>query len=306
MNKYFNTFFIDGVLGGAIVRNGIPRFTQDITYSTGNFSKLREKHADLQLDSHNQTNDRLNTLLERTGWPASFFDGKNILECGCGAGPDTEILLQLGARVLAVDLAGLDIAKGNLGKFDTFQLVQASIMDLPLKKDSFDIVICHRVIQHTPDPEQTLRHILQFVKQDGDVFVHSYAHTFYQMFRWKYLLLPITRKINPESLYGLIKFLSKPLFHITNYSRRFGKIGSYFAWVFIPFLNYRYAAKFKSKSDNFIIDFAVHDTFDALSPTFDKPIKANVMRNIASKLLNKSFEIVEGRSITLLRTKPLI
>src|SRR5688572_12160459 len=78
------------------IRNGIPRFTPDHSYSTGNFSRLREKHATLQMDSKNGTTDRLNTLLHRTNWPKDFFKGKTILECGCGAGPDTEILLDLG------------------------------------------------------------------------------------------------------------------------------------------------------------------------------------------------------------------
>ena len=72
---------------------------------------LREKHAKLQMDSVNKTNHRRDTILERTNWPKSFFKDKLILECGCGAGPDTEVLLSLGAKVISVDIAGLDFAK---------------------------------------------------------------------------------------------------------------------------------------------------------------------------------------------------
>ena len=79
------------------VRNGIPRFTPDSGY-TDNFALLRQKHARLQLDSVNGTTDRRDTLLRRTNWPAEYFLDKVVLECGCGAGPDTEILLSLGAR----------------------------------------------------------------------------------------------------------------------------------------------------------------------------------------------------------------
>ena len=38
--------------------NEILRFTPNISYSTGNFSRLREEHSKLQLDSVNGTNDR--------------------------------------------------------------------------------------------------------------------------------------------------------------------------------------------------------------------------------------------------------
>ena len=60
-----------------------------------------------------------------------------VLECGCGVGPDTEVLLALGARVIAVDLSGLDIARDNLGLCDNLCMVQADITDLPLKKMAF-------------------------------------------------------------------------------------------------------------------------------------------------------------------------
>jgi len=302
MNKYFNKFFLDDSISNTIIKNGIPRFTSDSTYSSGNFSILRERHRVLQFDSKNGTNDRLNTILERTGWPPSFFAGKDILECGCGAGPDTEILLELGAHVLSIDLVGLDIAKENLGNNSNSQFVQASINDLPLKKESFDIVFCHRVLQHTPDPEQTLNYILQFVKRDGAVFIHSYARTFFQMFRWKYFLLPLTRRMDSEFLYNLIQLYSKPLFHLTNFTRRCGKLGVYFAWVFIPLLNYRHAAKFKNMADETMIEYAIHDTFDALSPPFDKPLNASIMKRIGTNILSEPFEVIEGRTITLLRT----
>jgi len=84
-----------------VIRNGIPRFTPDISYSE-NFALLREKHAELQLDSRNGTTDRYDTILDRTQWPIEFFKGKTVLECGCGAGPDTEILLLLGCKVVSV------------------------------------------------------------------------------------------------------------------------------------------------------------------------------------------------------------
>jgi SAM-dependent methyltransferase len=303
MKPEFKIFFIDQELDKVEIKNGIPRFTPDLSYSTGNFSKLRENHATLQLDSFNNTNDRRNTLFINTKWDPNFFKNKTILDCGCGVGPDTEILLSLGAKVIAVDIAGIDIAKANLKEHPNLQLVQADISNLPFVKKSFDIVYCHRVIQHTPNPIRTLEHILGFVKDEGAVFVHSYAYTFAQFLTWKYPLRLFTKRMNNENLYNGIKLLSVPLYHITNFTNRLGKFGKYLNHVFIPFTNYSNSPYFKGKSREFILEYGIHDTFDALSPRYDYPLKAKKMRELATKMLKKPFIIKEEPRSTYLVTE---
>lgn len=284
------------------VRNGIPRFSPDESYSDGNFAKLREEHAVLQFDSKNGTSDRDETISTRTTWPRDFWKGKVVLECGCGAGPDTEILRNWGAKVIAVDIAGSDIAKENLNDDENIQIVQASILDLPFKKKSFDIVFCHRVLQHTPNPQETLDHILQFVKPEGAVFMHSYARTLVQMCRWKYVMLPFTRKVNPEKLYEIVKGYAPTAMKITGFLRKIPG-GRFINHFFIPFLNYRHAKQFATLTDERVMEIGIHDTFDALSPPYDQPMSAKDMRNIASKHLDRDFEIEERHMVTLLRTK---
>lgn len=283
------------------IRDGIPRFTPDRSYSSGNFSRLREEHAVLQLDSRNGTTDRRDTVLSRTRWPPAFFRGKTVLECGCGAGPDTEILLSLGARVVAVDLTGVDVAERNLGDPAEVQFVQASILDLPLRPRSFDIVFCHRVIQHTPDPRGVLDHILRFVRPDGAAFVHSYANTLVQRWRWKYWLRPATKRMAPARLYRWIERLAPALYRATLVTNR-TRWGRRFAHVFIPFFNYRYLPQFAAMNDATILEYGIHDTFDALSPAYDEPLSALEMREIAARHLRRPFEVHEEQTITLLRT----
>ncbi len=285
------------------VREGIPRYTPYISYSSGNFSVLRERHPEIQIDSKNGTHERRQLLLERTNWPASFFKGKTILECGCGAGADTEVLTALGAKVLAVDLCGVDTARSNLDANEHAAFIQASITDLPLKPHSFDIVFCHRVLQHTPNPSETLTHILSFVKPEGAVFVHSYARTFHQMFRWKYALRPVSKRMRPDRLYRMIEGYAASAYRLTNATRKLGIVGRAFNHVFVPFYNYRQRESVKTLSDAAIIAYGVHDTFDALSPAYDNPMSASRMRHIAGEALRQPFEIVENRAITLLRTK---
>lgn len=174
-------------------------------------------------------------------------------------------------------------------------------MDLPFKKKYFDIVWCHRVIQHTPNPQETLDHILQFVKDDGAVFVHSYARTWVQMWRWKYALWPLTKRINPERLYKFVSWYAPLAYKVTIFIEKIPG-GRYFNYFFVPFFNYRNIDRFKDFSDEQILEYGIHDTFDALSPAYDQPLSAKFMREMASKHLSVDTEVVEWRSITLLRT----
>jgi len=284
----------------------IARFSPDVSYSTGNFSMLREKHAQLQLDSVNGTNNRLETILKRTNWPRNYFKDKLILECGCGAGPDTEILLDLGAKVLSVDIAGLEITFNNLGRNPKLQLLQASLLDLPLNKNHFDIVFCHRVLQHTPKPELVLSEILSYVKIGGGVFIHSYAKSLMQMVRWKYFLRPLTKRISPTLLYNMIKTSAPFYYLITNKLHVAGKIGRAINYFIIPFMNYRYVDSFKEKQDEWIIEYGIHDTFDALSPKYDIPLSVKKFKKIAKEVLADkriTYEFIETKGITLLRNK---
>ncbi|QDV71426.1 Ubiquinone biosynthesis O-methyltransferase [Rosistilla carotiformis] len=292
------------------IQNRIPRFTDEESYSKGNFLRLRELHPKLQLDSFNKTSDRRRTILERTGWQPEFFRNKLVLECGCGAGPDTEVLLDLGAKVVAVDIAGVDIARENLNDPANAVFVQASVDDLPFRRRHFDIVFCHRVLQHTPTPKRTLEHILRFVKPDGAVFVHSYARTLYQMLSWKYALRPFTCRMDQEVLYNRIEAWTPHLFRFTCALRKtppqeiVGKLLFYLAHHAVPIRNYRFIPQFSSLDDAALIEYAVHDTFDALSPRFDSPLSAREMSRIADEVLSSSFELKRSKGITLLRSKP--
>ena len=290
------------------VRSGILRFTPDDSYATGNFSRLRERHARLQLDSANGTRDRLNTILERTRWPREFFRGKLVLECGCGAGPDTEVLLSFGASVVSVDIAGVDVCRANIGPHPNHLVVQASIDDLPFRERAFDIVWCHRVLQHTPAPARTLDHILRFARRDGAAFVHSYARSFHQMFSWKYALRPITRRMDPQRLYARVEAGVPALFRFTCALRRMrpSRLGALLwriAYHVVPVRNPRFAPQFAGKDDAYAIEFAIHDTFDSLSPRYDSPLSARAFREIAGRILARDFEVFEAPDITLLRTR---
>ena len=107
-------------------------------------------------------------VLGRTRFEDYDLDGKTLLECGCGGGDDTEVLLDFPlSEIHSFDLShSVDRAKRSIAdKRVVFS--QASITQIPYPNQSFDVVYCHRVLQHTPDPVQSLESISQKVKPGG-------------------------------------------------------------------------------------------------------------------------------------------
>jgi hypothetical protein len=70
----------------------------------------------------------------------------------------------------------------------------------------------------------------------------------------------------------------------------------------VPFHNHQHHPRLKILSDEMLIEYAVHDTFDSLSPRYDRPLSARTMKRIAQEMISAPFEIIEQRTITLLRT----
>ena len=73
-------------------------------------------------------------LFEGTRWPEDLT-GQTVLELGCGAGRFTEVLLDAGAEVWAVDASSaVDAARDNLGEHERLHLAQADLFDLPFER----------------------------------------------------------------------------------------------------------------------------------------------------------------------------
>src|SRR5262245_34828689 len=97
-----------------VVRS-IPRFVTSEGYSAA-FGLQWNEHAHTQLDS--RTNASLSRVrLERCiGMPLAKLAGLRVLEAGCGAGRFTELMVQAGALVHAVDLSSaVDANRRNVG-----------------------------------------------------------------------------------------------------------------------------------------------------------------------------------------------
>ena len=124
---------------------------------------------------------------------ASFdsWNGKEVLEIGCGIGTDTINFARSGASVTAIDLSSvsLDIAKKRaevFGLSDRIQFIQGSAEHLTqiLGNKKFDLIYSFGVIHHTPCPENVFCAIRNHLKDNGEFRVMVYH-------RWSWRVLEI-------------------------------------------------------------------------------------------------------------------
>jgi len=152
------------LLGALPVRRRVPRFVPDQDYA-GSFGWQWNRYARLQRDSYNGTTLVRDTLFKRSGWQASDLAGKCVLECGCGSGNDSEVLASAAGTLVSLDLsAAVDAFDPALLARANVLVLQADLRRAPLRPESFDVVFCHRVIQHTPDPRASFGSMQRFVR----------------------------------------------------------------------------------------------------------------------------------------------
>src|SRR5262245_54208617 len=178
---------------------GIPRFVIKAKYARP-FGAQWKKYRLTQLDSYTRTTiseDRASRCLGKELW--LNLDGKQILECGCGAGRFTEILLSKGACVTSVDLTeAVDANQENFPQNQNHRIAQADILRLPFTSRQFDIVFCLGVIQHTPNPEQTIACLFEAVKPGGTLVLDHYTHTLSSYTKLAPLFRSYVRCLPPE------------------------------------------------------------------------------------------------------------
>ena len=148
-------------------QNYVASFIDDNEYSSA-FGLQWNTWVNTQLDSHTGlsiTRDRT----ERMFGPIFHeIKGKQVLEAGCGAGRFTEILLAEGAKVTAFDISSAVYAnRENNSNMENLLLFRGSVTDIPLDGEFFDVVFCPGVVQHTPNPIDTINSLWEQVIPGG-------------------------------------------------------------------------------------------------------------------------------------------
>ena len=100
------------------------------------------------------------------------FEGKRVLDVGCGGGILSDAMARSGAEVMGIDLAtkALSVAKLHALEAETPNISyrEVSVEDLAAEQpESFDVVTCMEVIEHVMDPGAFVVELFRHLKSDG-------------------------------------------------------------------------------------------------------------------------------------------
>ena len=259
----------------------IPRFVNEGSYASL-FGDQWKQYKKTQLDSFTGasiTTDRINRCL---GKLKDDLNGKLLLEAGCGAGRFTEVLLKKGASLVSADLSSaVEVNIENFPVSEKHIVIQADINDMPYADETFDIVLCMGVIQHTPNPEETIRSLYALVKKGGTLIIDHYTftrsrlfrlHFFYRMYFRKQpasLTIPATRKLVKKYLPLHKKFANNKLMSVL--LNRISPVTSYYS-------------AFPQLNDQQQEEWALLDTHDGLTDWFKRIRNKKQIRTTLEKL----------------------
>jgi len=253
---------------------GIARFRSDSGYAAS-FGEQWNRFRRTQLDKFNGTTLSRDRFFTGTGWSPDDLRGASVLEVGCGAGRFTQVMLDAGAAVFAVDYSNaVDACVANNGPSNRLCAAQADIYRLPFARGSFDFVFCYGVLQHTPDPHRAFLSLVPFLKPGGRLAVDVYRRAWeLQPYKSKYLWRPITTKMSTERLFRLLEWFIPRWLPVDTAIKRIPFLGRVLGMI-VPCWNYAFLPLTREQR----VEWAILDTFDALAPVYDLPQSESTLR----------------------------
>lgn len=252
------------------ILRGIPRFVPESNYAD-NFGMQWNHFRQTQLDSYSGHPISTERFWLATGWQAEALKGQYVLDAGCGAGRFAEVALLAGAKVVALDYSGaVDACYANLKHHPNLHVIQGDIYALPLAPGSFPFVYSLGVLQHTPDVAKAFAALPPMVQGGGRLCTDFYWKRFRTMLHAKYLFRPLTKRMDQKKLFQLLERRVPTLLTLSQLLGQVPLVGRLVKRI-VPVADYTGRHPLSNQQ---LKEWALLDTFDMLSLTYDNPQSA--------------------------------
>jgi 2-polyprenyl-3-methyl-5-hydroxy-6-metoxy-1,4-benzoquinol methylase/uncharacterized protein YbaR (Trm112 family) len=249
------------------IEDAIPRFVPRDNYAAS-FGYQWNRFKLEQIDSANGTKLSATRFYAETGWTKEWLKGTWLLDAGCGAGRFLDVASHSEAEIVGLDISSaIDAARSNLAGRKNVHFVQASIYEPPFRPGAFDGCYCIGVVQHTPDPQQTMQTLPRLLRPGGRLALTIYERKPWTKLNVKYLIRPLTKRLEKQTLLSAIRGVMPVVFPLTDLMFRVPLAGRLFMFA-VPVANYVHERKLSRRQR---YDWAILDTFDMLSPQYDQP-----------------------------------
>lgn len=111
---------------------------------------------------------------------ADDLQGKVMLDAGCGNGELTRSIAEYGVEIVAMDFSR-SVERARQRLFDKgfpvshrVHYLQGNVLELPVRRHSFDLVHSSGVLHHTPSTERAFRSVAQAPRAGGKLYVQLY------------------------------------------------------------------------------------------------------------------------------------
>jgi SAM-dependent methyltransferase len=219
-----------------------------------------------------------------------------VLEAGCGAGRFTELLVGAGAIVHSFDLSqAVDANRRNIGAQPNYAIAQASVYEIPYAPATFDYVVALGMVQHTPDPEQTLAALYTMVKPGGRLIIDHYRWNLKYFFRtvpWARLAL---KRLDVVTAKHVCRAMTRMLFPV-HWALRNRPLAAKVLRMVSPCAMPDSAAlpMLEQLGRERAYDWLVLDTYDALTDRYKHLRTPAQVRDALSRLGGESVEVTIG------------
>ena len=288
--------------------DNIPRFVPEENYACA-FGRQWKLFPRTQLDSSTGIPLSEQRLARCVGGNLATLEGKIVLEAGSGAGRFTEILLKYGAVVDSFDFStAVKANAANNGGHPRLTLVQADIRQMPFQTEAYDVVVCLGVVQHTPDPEESIRALWSRVKPGGLLVFDHYRRKVRNylpppfgaaalIYRWYFL------RCKPENQFDAVKRVFDFWFPRVWHYRRSKMIQFVLSRV-TPIVNYY--PHFGLRDREMYYEWMLLDTHDAMTDVYKHRRTSTELRLFLDSLQAEGIRTVHaGNGVEVICRKPL-